>query len=542
MAAKEEKPGTATNENDQAGVADTPIALKETEITEPAKMSKAEKKRLRRNQRKENEKDKKRLAKRGRVIDLTANENQVEVSYVFEGGLRKVKPYFYTYQTYVRGRWIGRTVLDVVSSEFRYDNHENYATRLRQGLINVNGRPTGASYVLRNQDTLSSRVHRHEIPVASTPLTVVHEDEDFVVVNKPSTIPVHPCGRFRYNTVTMILSHEMGYKNVRTIHRLDRATSGVLILVKNFAKTQEMAARIKNHDLRKEYVCRVMGEFPASAAESVVASTATDNSVKEVEEDDDDDDETRPHSSSPASILVDAPLLCVSQKIGLNRVDARGKEAQTTFQRLSYNGVSSVVKCIPKTGRTHQIRVHLQYLGFPIMNDRFYNSPPLWGPKNGAGGDFGGKTDEQLLEDAARIHSVYNYLGADLYSELVQKHFGGEKHAEKDKNDPTATNGLTTIHGVPSSKEQNSKDVRDVGNVADFGQSEHHDEQPTKKAKLRDNETTSDLRPNELKTIQAGDDGSAEQQAPSPTVTASAKYHPTCIKLGDDGSAEQQAP
>ena len=177
------------------------------------------------------------------------------------------------------------------------------------------------------------------------------------------------------------------------------------------------------------------------------------------------------------------------------------------------------------------------------MNDRFYNSPPLWGPKNGAGGDLGGKTDERLLEDAARIHSVYNYLDADLYSELVQKHFGGEKDAEKDKNDPTATNGLTTIHGVPSSNEPNSKDVSDGENVADFGeQSEHYNEQPTKKAKLRDNETTSDLRLNELKTIQAGDDGSAEQPAPSPTVTASAKNHPTCIKLGDDGSAEQQAP
>ena len=69
-----------------------------------------------------------------------------------------------------------------------------------------------ASYVLKNHDSLSSRVHRHEIPVAATPLTLVHEDEDFLVVNKPSTIPVHPCGRFRYNTVTMILSKEMGYR------------------------------------------------------------------------------------------------------------------------------------------------------------------------------------------------------------------------------------------------------------------------------------------------------------------------------------------
>ena len=125
--------------------------------------------------------------------------------------------------------------------------------------------------------------------------------------------------------------------------------------MKNFAKTQEMAARIKNHDVRKEYVCRVMGEFPTSSADVRVQASGIGN----------DDDEGgggvmvgNPSGDDfPSDIVVDAPLLCVSQKIGLNRVDARGKEARTTFRRLSYNGTSSVVKCIPKTGRTHQIRV-----------------------------------------------------------------------------------------------------------------------------------------------------------------------------------------
>lgn len=134
---------------------------------------------------------------------------------------------------------------------------------------------------------------------------------------------------------------------MRTIHRLDRATSGVLILVKNFAKTQEMSQRVANHDLRKEYVCRVLGEFPVSAAEVVKTAEAKADSVSDVVD----------GENSIPSILVDAPLLTVSQKIGLNRVDSRGKESQTTFHRLSFNGVSSVVKCIPKTGRTHQIRV-----------------------------------------------------------------------------------------------------------------------------------------------------------------------------------------
>ena len=114
--------------------------------------------------------------------------------------------------------------------------------------------------------------------------------------------------------------------------------------MKNFAKTQEMAARIKNHDVQKENVCRVLGEFPTQ-------SSATENDANA------DGGNESGNSSTPSDIVVDAPLLCVSQKIGLNRVDPRGKESMTTFRRLSYNGTSSVVKCIPKTGRTHQIRV-----------------------------------------------------------------------------------------------------------------------------------------------------------------------------------------
>ena len=66
------------------------------------------------------------------------------------------------------------------------------------------------------------------------------------------------------------------------------------------------------------------------------------------------------------------------------------------------------------------------------MNDRFYNSPALWGPANGAGGDYGGKTDEQLLEDAAKIHAVVNYLDPEMYSELLRKH-GGDDDAEGGK-------------------------------------------------------------------------------------------------------------
>lgn len=117
------------------------------------------------------------------------------------------------------------------------------------------------------------------------------------------------------------------------------------------------------------------------------------------------------------------PILVVSYKVGVCRVDARGKPCETVFQRLSYNGQSSVVRCRPLTGRTHQIRVHLQFLGHPILNDPIYNSV-AWGPSRGRGGHIP-KTDEELLRDLVAEHQakqsldVLNLCEGDLSSGLT---------------------------------------------------------------------------------------------------------------------------
>lgn len=101
-------------------------------------------------------------------------------------------------------------------------------------------------------------------------------------------------------------------------------------------------------------------------------------------------------------VVCEEPILVVSYKVGVCRVDPKGKPCKTIFQRLSYNGKTSVVKCLPRTGRTHQIRVHLQYLGHPIVNDPIYNME-AWGPEKGKGGKIG-KTDEELLKALVEEH------------------------------------------------------------------------------------------------------------------------------------------
>ncbi|KYM93631.1 RNA pseudouridylate synthase domain-containing protein 2 [Cyphomyrmex costatus] len=193
-------------------------------------------------------------------------------------------------------------------------------------------------------------------------------------------IHVHPCGRYRHNTVVFILAKEYNLKNLRTIHRLDRLTSGILLFGRTPKKARQMEHQIRNRQVHKQYVCRVEGEFPEE------------------------------------EVICSEPIEVVSYKIGVCKVSEKGKDCVTRFKRLSYNGKSSVVLCKPQTGRMHQIRVHLQYLGYPVVNDPLYNHV-VFGPHKGKGGNIG-KTDEELVRDLISIHNAENWLGMDGDSDM----------------------------------------------------------------------------------------------------------------------------
>nr|XP_030698816.1 RNA pseudouridylate synthase domain-containing protein 2 [Globicephala melas] len=301
------------------------------------------------------------------------DEHFAETSYYFEGGLRKVRPYYFDFQTYCKGRWVGHSLLHVFSTEFRAQPLAYYEAAVRAGRLHLNEEPVqDLSVVLKDNDFLRNTVHRHEPPVTAEPVRLLAENEDVVVVDKPSSIPVHPCGRFRHNTVIFILGKEHQLKELHPLHRLDRLTSGVLMFAKTAAVSERIHEQVRDRQLEKEYVCRVEGEFPAE------------------------------------EVTCKEPILVVSYKVGVCRVDPRGKPCETVFQRLSCNGHSSVVRCRPLTGRTHQIRVHLQFLGHPILNDPIYNSI-AWGPSRGRGGHIP-KTDEELLRDLVAEHQAKQSL------------------------------------------------------------------------------------------------------------------------------------
>ncbi|KAG1437772.1 hypothetical protein G6F56_012944 [Rhizopus delemar] len=136
--------------------------------------------------------------------------------YYFENELRKVKPYFFEYKSFAKGRWLDRSLLEVFSSEFRDRNIDYYRYAIQKGLLTINDQPVTTDTLIKTSDVIGHKIHRHEPPCTDQPIGIVHEGPDLFVIDKPGGIPVHPAGRFRHNTIIHVLKKE------RNIPRLFR--------------------------------------------------------------------------------------------------------------------------------------------------------------------------------------------------------------------------------------------------------------------------------------------------------------------------------
>jgi 23S rRNA pseudouridine1911/1915/1917 synthase len=172
---------------------------------------------------------------------------------------------------------------------------------------------------------------------------ILHDDPDFVVVDKPAGLPVHASAKFYFNTLTMVLRERFGDPAPQICHRLDRETSGALVC----AKTREAAAVIKSafatKRVRKAYLAIVHGQPPWDEEVTIDQPLALTSR----------DDDT----------LVPGVRMIVR---------ADGLPSLTRVRVLERTARHALVRCTPVTGRQHQIRAHLAYAGYPIVGDKLY--------------------------------------------------------------------------------------------------------------------------------------------------------------------------
>lgn len=323
--------------------------------------------------------------------------------------LRFIEPYEFKYQLYAKGRWVGKKLIDVLLNEFRQYDRIYFLSALKNQNLQINQAQVDEDYIINRTDFITHTTIRKENPIIDVKLDIIHDDDNFLAIDKPSSWPTHVCGGYFFNTMHKILTDEYGYKELKILHRLDKHTSGVVIMAKNKIAAEKFCKKISLDYVEKNYFCRVKGDFPHDKM-NVVRSIIYVNKAKGIYTDVDDigddfkDKEKSIELSSTKEKIyyaTDCDAECnqnTRKKLHnknsnkSNKYDKSGvlmypndeadteddkntpKYAETYFEKVFYDKSSntSVLIAKPKTGRTHQIRIHLRYLGYPIANDPCY--------------------------------------------------------------------------------------------------------------------------------------------------------------------------
>lgn len=230
------------------------------------------------------------------------------------------------------------TLLDFLDQRHPHLGRDYWQQACDNGRIHRNGEPVPADQIVRAGYQLAHLQPATIEPQVNVEIQILHEDEALVVVNKPAPLPIHPSGRFHRNTLQWILSEVYHPYQLRPAHRLDANTTGVVVFCRTRAVSREVQPQFEDGTARKVYLARVQGPVAEE------------------------------HFSCTARISRDA-VDCGGRVID----EQNGLPAETRFERIhQFADGTTLLRVVPLTGRTNQIRVHLWHLGMPIVGDPLY--------------------------------------------------------------------------------------------------------------------------------------------------------------------------
>jgi RluA family pseudouridine synthase len=272
-----------------------------------------------------------------------------------------------TFSYRISARFTDRSLIDFLAERFKYRPPAEWVRLIGLGKVTVNGETIEADRLLKKDDIVSYCDVLREPPVDRN-IEVLHEEETFLVAHKPGNLPSHSVGRYIRSTFIFLLRKRMadsGFQGtLHLAHRLDRETSGVIVVAKTASAHRSLLRQFETGAVKKEYIAVVRGVINHDSFE-----------VK--------------------GFLVPDQDSCISirKKVVLDDM-AGSKYSETAFAVVKRLASSTVVRCRPITGRTNQIRVHLEHAGYPLVGDKLY-----------------GRTDDEFLAFARNVRAGdYNPL------------------------------------------------------------------------------------------------------------------------------------
>ena len=216
---------------------------------------------------------------------------------------------------------------------------------VKDGLVTVNGKSVNSSYSVKIDDEIEVNDNLNveiDVEPEDIPLDIVYEDDDLLIINKESGMVVHPAPGHYTGTLVNALLYRYNIKSGDSmrpgiVHRIDKDTSGLMLVAKNEFTHEKLANMIANKEVERKYLAIVDG--------LIKHDTGT----------------------------IDAPIgRDVNDRQKMSVTDVNAKEAITHFKVLERFNNNTLIECKLETGRTHQIRVHMAYIGYPVNNDPAY--------------------------------------------------------------------------------------------------------------------------------------------------------------------------
>lgn len=217
---------------------------------------------------------------------------------------------------------------------------------IEEGYVLVNDKNVKSNYKLKLNDVIKTTIKEPvelEVKKENIPIDILYEDSDVIVVNKPKGMVVHPApGNYEGTLVNALLYHCKDLSSINgvirpgIVHRIDKDTTGVLVVAKNDEAHVKLSEQLKDHSMKREYYALVEGRIKKDSG------------------------------------TIDKPLARSKRDRLKIAITEDGKRAVTHYSVIERFKNSTLVKCVLETGRTHQIRVHMSSIGYPLVGDPLY--------------------------------------------------------------------------------------------------------------------------------------------------------------------------
>ena len=252
----------------------------------------------------------------------------------------------------------GWTIVEFLAHRFPYHTAEGWTKRVQDEWVRVNGAVVAATHAVQKRDAVEYTIWHAEPPVDSR-YAVLWEDEHYLAVSKSGNIPVHACGIYIVNTLISRLRADHGPK-INLAHRLDRETSGVVMLAKHRAANRLLAGMFERGEVEKRYLAVVYGRVSVPDGTLLI-----DAPIAKVDARYQYPVEYEYGKANDRATYLPKRIVAEGGKPARTRIDVAGFAARS-------DGEFTTLRVTPEQGRTNQIRVHLAHIGHPIVGDKIY--------------------------------------------------------------------------------------------------------------------------------------------------------------------------